>query len=97
MKLQKGEEVGDYLFYCTGCNCHHLVTTERKNDRGAQWRFNGNMEAPTFYPSIHIWVLTSDEKKKTICHSYVSNGFIQYLLDSDHELKGQTIELSNIN
>jgi hypothetical protein len=34
--------------------------------------------------------------KDMICHSFVKDGMIQFLADCTHELKGQTVELSEI-
>lgn len=96
MKVIHGVKQGDYIFECRGCKCHHEVTTERKNDRGAQWQFNGNMNQPTFHPSIEVWHKGFDGTKQTDCHAIVSNGFIQYLPDCAHELKDQIIELPEI-
>lgn len=96
MKLLKGEIEGDYIFECSGCRCGHLITTKRKNDQGAQWRFNGNMDEPTFVPSIHIWHTRPDGTKQTDCHFFITVGFIQYLSDCAHSLKGEIIELPDI-
>jgi len=62
-----------------------------------QWTFNGDAEKPTFAPSIRISrKLRGQNTRETICHSFVRDGKIQYLGDCKHELKGQTVELSDI-
>lgn len=43
------------MFFCPACKCGHAVWTEKKNHLGAVWTFNGNMEKPTFTPSLKIW------------------------------------------
>lgn len=97
MKLLKGAIEGDYIFECPGCKQHHEVTTQRKNDSGAQWKFNGNMNDPTFYPSIQIWKTNSRGIKESYCHCIITTGFIQYKKDCMHELKEQTIPMPEIS
>jgi hypothetical protein len=78
-----------YLFHCPGCgNCHKFTTVGL-----VTWGFNGNMEKPTFTPSILVTQYPKGEKK--VCHSWITNGFIQFLPDSTHKLKGQTVELED--
>ena len=54
-----GDGHADFLFFCPGCKCGHGVWTTNRNGVGANWTFNGNMEKPTFSPSIlirsHMW------------------------------------------
>lgn len=101
MKIRKANG-GKLLFYCEGCNNHHGV-----NDT---WQFNGDFEKPTFSPSVlvrGIVPITDDEAEKIlsgekiepkpfVCHSFVTDGRIQYLNDCTHELAGQTVELRDI-
>lgn len=96
MKLMNGIQEGDFMFHCPGCKQAHEVTTQRKNNRGAQWKFNGNMEEPTFNPSVHVWHYRPDGSKQTDCHSIITAGFIQFLNDCNHLLKGHTVELPQI-
>jgi hypothetical protein len=65
------------------------------------------MDAPTLTPSILVrgTVPVTDEQVarimagekiepvETICHSYVTDGKIQFLNDCTHELAGQTVDL----
>jgi hypothetical protein len=53
------------------------------------WTWNGDTEKPTLRPSI----LTSDGERGTRCHSWVTDGNVQFLDDCTHELKGQTLPL----
>lgn len=50
------------------------------------------MEKPTFYPSLLL--LVTDPAKR--CHSFVTDGKIQFLPDCGHALAGQTLELPEI-
>ncbi len=42
-----------YVFMCPGCNESHVVNTANPNGR-PNWGFNGNVDAPTFTPSILV-------------------------------------------
>jgi len=83
----------DYLFDCPGCGNSHGVWTSSPNHNGAKWNFNNDMNKPTVSPSIVV----HGEKNNVICHSYISNGMIQFLVDCTHHLAGQTVELPEIN
>ena len=72
---------GLIAWYCPGCQCHHHV-----NDR---WAFNGDYDRPTFSPSI----LVRNPAHTEICHTFVTDGKIQYLSDCTYALAGQTVDL----
>ena len=55
------------------------------------WKWNGSMEKPTLYPSINF---NADDASNR-CHSFVTDGKIQFLPDCHHALKGQTVNLPN--
>jgi len=71
-------------FYCPGCKRPHTFDT--------RWKWNGSTELPSFTPSYLIE--GGDPSYK--CHSYVTNGRIQFLPDSTHELSGKTVDLPPI-
>jgi hypothetical protein len=82
----------DFIFWCPGCKCAHGVWTSRKNSMNAIWTFNGNMDSPTFAPSIlikHNFV----GGKETCCHTFVRDGKIEFLGDCTHEFAGKTIPM----
>jgi len=55
------------------------------------WTFNQNLEKPTLSPSL---LLTSCRGEQAyICHSFVTDGRIQYMGDCTHSLRGQTVDL----
>lgn len=98
----------DYLFYCPGCKCNHGIWTQlNPNHNGAKWQFNGDVNAPTITPSVAVnypsfkqiieGVGVPGTEYKFICHSFITNGQIQYLSDTTHELSGQTIDLPKID
>ncbi len=88
----------DWVFFCPGCKQLHGVWTSKPNIVNGKpqiWTFNGNVDKPTFSPSIHITrTRTGSSKPETICHSFVRDGKIQFLGDCRHDLKNQTIELT---
>lgn len=77
-----------YMLWCPGCDELHAI-----NDT---WGFNGDFEKPTFTPSILVSlpenVQVHPENPKR-CHSFVENGQWRFLLDCEHELKGQTVNM----
>lgn len=97
---------GHVVFWCPGCNCAH--------GPNSSWNFNGDLERPTFRPSILVssghyspgrsngscWCTYNAEHpdepapfKCTVCHSFVTDGKIQFLSDSTHALAGQIVDL----
>lgn len=76
-----------YTIFCPGCGCPHWFPTDDSNvvdGNVHKWAFNGNGDAPTFIPSMNV--IGS-------CHSFVTDGRIQFLGDSKHQLAGQTVDL----
>jgi len=97
-----------YAHWCPGCGEHHVFDTEQANPRGARWSFDGNMEAPTFAPSMRVlhqpgeWAYdeaTNNDKwvhtgpEVTKCHYNLTKGMLIYHGDCLHELAGQTVPL----
>lgn len=92
----------EYLFDCPGCGTMHCFTVEwapahkadyetRFKRTAPLWTFNGDMEKPTFSPSL----LYPDSPGR--CHSFVRDGRIEFLGDCDHALKGQTVDMLDID
>lgn len=74
--------------YCPGCKALHRIDVNAPNKyTGARWTWDGNVQAPTFNPSINI---------VGHCHYFVRDGQLQYCSDSKHALAGQTIPLPDI-
>lgn len=96
--------------YCPACKTGHGFDNK--------WTFNGDMEKPTFTPSMlyrsghylsehktgdKCWCTYNQEHPDnpvkfgcTICHSFVTDGKIQFLSDCTHEFAGQTVNLEDI-
>lgn len=70
-----------HIIFCPACQAvHHF---------DSRWQFNGSLELPSFIPSMQV----DGPQPGARCHSFVTNGRIQYLADSTHKLSGQTVEL----
>lgn len=78
---------GYTMFYCPGCKEFHAV-----NLGPGGWGFNGDYDKPTFTPSV---LVTMHGNSSYRCHSFVTDGKIQFLSDCSHELAGQTIALED--
>lgn len=81
-------DTGYTLFFCPGCERPHAVGVKGP---GA-WGYNDNPEKPTFTPSVGV-NLDRSAPQLPRCHSFVTDGRIQFLADSDHALAGQTVDL----
>lgn len=95
---------GTWHIHCPGCGSEHSIWTINPNSLGAMWEFNGDVEKPTFNPSVRVtwpqW--TTDEagvqtKKEHCCHFFIREGNIVYCGDCTHELSGQTLPLQEVN
>lgn len=73
----------EYAFFCPGCECGHWVRV-----RGPQpvWQWNERPAAPTISPSLLV-------RGEFVCHSFITDGRIQFLPDSTHALSGKTVEI----
>jgi hypothetical protein len=81
-------------FHCPGCRYDHAVGVHGRKIPGEDgtmntWQWNDSLEQPTFTPSLLVFKNTPSAR----CHSFVTSGRIQFLQDSFHTLKGQTVEL----
>ena len=74
----------EYIFWCPGCECHHFYHVGC--DTGPNWQFNGDMDAPSFTPSL----LVRGEER---CHLYLTDGRLRFLSDCTHDLAGETVPL----
>lgn len=80
-----------YTIFCPGCKRTDTVWTA-PHDNQAVWGTNGDVDKPTFTPSILVW----PDEPKNRCHSFVKDGKIQFLGDCFHKLKNQTVDLPEI-
>jgi hypothetical protein len=97
VELRSGGELVGYLVRCPACEADDAGSTHqfaiRMNDGSPGWTFNGDFERPTFRPSMLATCTLGEEHRPHRCHSFVTDGRIQYLGDCTHAMAGQTIEL----
>jgi hypothetical protein len=89
-QVYEGQTVG-YVFWCPACNSPHpfrIVHYSAAPD-APLWQFNGNLESPTFTPSLRLHRTSVTPE----CHVNVTDGQIQFHGDCDHEWKGRTVPL----
>jgi hypothetical protein len=86
----KRHDTGEHYAWgiqCPGCGYEHCLNHT----------FDGNVDRPTFTPSILVTYNGKDadtpEGCPSRCHSHVTHGRIAFLKDSTHALAGQTVEL----
>ncbi|WP_313337454.1 DUF6527 family protein [Sphingobium yanoikuyae] len=97
--ILRGAQDGGLLFFCPGCRAVHGVKVG--DGPGQRWGYNGNPDAPTFTPSVLVTTGRAVDPNfkpepgdpPEVCHSFVTDGKIQFLADSTHALAGQTIAL----
>lgn len=80
----RSDGVTYYTFQCPGCGYTHSINT--------MWAFNNDVENPTFTPSI----LVNKTEVHFRCHSFITDGKIQFLADCTHNYASQTLELGEI-
>jgi len=83
-----------YLVWCPACEMlHHF------DDR---WTFNGDMEKPTFSPSMLVsmnWTVQGEVdgegnvRQNRRCHSFIRNGVWEFLRDCTHAMAGTNVPL----
>lgn len=101
----------EYLFWCPGCKSLHCYVVKWGPRRRAgyekagralpTWTFNGNLDSPTFSPSLLYWGTGKpdpglEEHFRPRCHLYLRNGRLEFLGDCEHEFAGKTVPLEDI-
>lgn len=86
--LVEGGPVAGWRHWCPGCQMNHVIYTDpAAQANGHCWRFDGDLDAPSFEPSINI---------VGRCHYFVRKGRIEYCSDSTHALAGQIVDLPDL-
>ncbi len=57
------------------------------------WRWNKDTERPTIRPSIRTRM---GRKMERVCHSFVTDGEVNFLTDCTHDLAGKTVPLPDV-
>jgi hypothetical protein len=112
-KILRETEGNGLLFWCPGCDGVHRI--QYGDGPGPRWGWNGDVDRPTFTPSVLTRFTKMTEKGHAdaeewrqagcpkrdepfesvpaVCHSFVTDGRIQFLGDCTHALAGQTVDL----
>lgn len=83
------ESNGIYFIECPGCKMLHPIHVGEQHR--IRWGFNNNVDKPTFTPSLFV-----NPNSDRDCHSFITDGKIQFLSDCFHELAGQTVDLPEV-
>lgn len=75
-----------HLFSCPGCDEYHGFAVPPHT-------FNGDPDKPTVRASL---LSGSKGGAKYLCHSFITNGKIQFLSDCTHALAGQIVDLPDL-
>lgn len=85
-------------FMCPGCKTYHQLGYGEGH--GPRWAWSGGATAPTFRPSVLVSYNGADAGRDgapyAVCHSFVTDGWIEFLTDSTHALAGQRVELPDV-
>ncbi len=99
-----GEHHNRLAFHCPGCADTHVMSVAdsgRENDNRPRWTWNGSLDRPTLQPSLLVrtgaavdpTIVWEEGDPPLVCHSFITDGRIQFLTDSTHALAGQTVDI----
>ena len=78
-----------FSHWCPGCESMHGFAVSEPFSNGARWSFDGNLDKPTFTPSMNIgdnW-----------CHYHLTKGMLIFTAgNKGHGLSGRTIPLPEL-
>lgn len=97
--ILRSVEGGGLIFWCPGCHGAHQVNVGE--GLGPRWDYNGDPNKPTFMPSVLVTYNGPDAGQDNgdgrappaVCHSFVTDGRIQFLSDCTHELAGRRVDI----
>lgn len=104
-QLKTAEDISRIHHFCPGCNTLHDFAVDEPQHNGAQWTFDGNIQHPTFQPSMHIRIGPYPARDDSddppagsfdVCHYFLHHGILTYLNDCTHTLQGQKCFLPDL-
>lgn len=84
----RGDGRRGYMHWCPACDGAHFICTE---GAAPNWTFDGNVDAPTFAPSVKI--TGGANGSDHVCHYHIEAGIIRFCSDSTHALAGQNVDM----
>lgn len=93
---------GQVAHWCPACNSLHPFALETRNHSGAIWTWDGDVDRPTFSPSMNIRIGPinpngdAEERHIDVCHYFLRGGRIEFLGDCTHAMRGQTVDLPDM-
>lgn len=88
----KKENLIAYAVECVGCKSIHVLYV----DGHVKWEFNGDLNIPTFTPSLLVNKDLSNESAPR-CHSFIKQGKWHYLNDCTHDLAGRIVDMVDVD
>lgn len=84
---------GDRLgYWCQGCESSHHVRVKKSPETPHPcWTWDGDIDAPTFSPSVLCTYKAPGDK--SVCHTFIKAGMVQFLGDCTHSFAGKTVPL----
>lgn len=84
-----------YSFFCPACKYPHSYLVGGPPNTHPRWSFNGDMERPTFGPSLLMYSNKPGTGERLVdCHLFLTDGVIQFCGDNPHELNGKHVPLA---
>lgn len=82
------------VFFCPACDEAHSIPVNMDGATRPEsfWEWNQDTDRPTLKPSL-LWNVGGWNPMQPICHSFVTDGKIEYLGDSTHGMAGKTVEI----
>lgn len=81
-----------YAFYCPGCEHAHVFYTAGP----VVWTFDGDLEYPTFAPSLLNTCDTHPDPKQRKCHLNLVGGRLYFHGDCSHGLVDKSVDLPDM-
>lgn len=95
-KLRAGPP-GYFTHWCPACEGAHQYSQT--------WKFNGNIDKPSFSPSMKITYSGKDAGEKrdddhrapaARCHYFLTDGELRFCGDCSHSMSGKTVPLPDL-
>lgn len=85
----------NYWFFCPGCEQAHRYAVQAPAGKPS-WTFDGNLQSPTFTPSLLMRSTYGPQNEPQVCHLFLTGGQLQFLADCTHALAGKTVPLPEL-